>query len=319
MKVQLSKLTGKVPPKKLLNSPSEDFAIPDNRVGIEIEWEGVNRPIELTRSVVETLGRHYWDVKTDGSLRNNGVELYLVEPIFGRDLAKAIESVDVIAQEIKPSISSRCSVHVHVDVRDLDLQELFNFLFLYLVFERTLVKYHGKGREKNIFCLPYYIAPGNLPQLGHIGGVDLEGEGLYIAQDILQRNCYKYSAFNMRALFDFGSIEFRHMGGTTSSKEIREWVNVILSLKREAQLITSHPWRFLDWYKTTNLMEVARRIFRTEQFAEPDSVMMKDFSMGTTLIRQCLIKPKLPARRGRISMDNMSQPAKAFLKAKGVY
>lgn len=44
----------------------------------------------------------------------------------------------------------------------------------------------------------------------------------------------KYAALNINPMRTLGTVEFRHMGGTTHMKEISDWINVILQLKKSS-------------------------------------------------------------------------------------
>lgn len=101
-------------------------------VGIEIEVENI------TQQVIPLA---YWDAKSDGSLRNNGIELVSV-PLQIKQVQLALEHVfDVLNQNNKPDFSNRTSIHIHVNCRDLTQDQLYNFILLYAIFENISTRW----------------------------------------------------------------------------------------------------------------------------------------------------------------------------------
>ena len=199
---------------------SSPLLVSDTKLGVEIELEGF-------RNGAPDVDQNFWEVKSDGSLRDNGLEFIFRQPIMGADVISALKD---FAENIgKPKVSSRCSVHVHVDFRDANFNQILNFLMVYLVFERSLIKYHGDAREDNIFCLPFYraeVALMNVIKAIH------KDEGSIAKSFNGQEE--RYNALNVKSLPRFGSIEARHMPGSYDTKKILEWINILLSMKKFA-------------------------------------------------------------------------------------
>lgn len=114
-----------------------------------------------------------------------------------------------------------------MDVRSLDTMQLFNLLVLVIIFERSLVKYCGGVREENIFCLPFYKSESSIKELSNIvrDGADF--------LTVVERT-FKYNGFNIRPVVTQGSVEFRYHYGTMDKERLKEWINIIYCLKREA-------------------------------------------------------------------------------------
>jgi hypothetical protein len=189
-------------------------------VGIEIELEKVNLGSPI-------LG--VWDEVEDNSLKDNGVE-FVAKPIQFKYLE--VELARLFSGIKSCKASQRCSVHVHINARDFTLEELKTFIALYMIFEQSLYNYSG-GREDNNFCVPLRYYPKLVKEF--VGMLDC---------GIIHPQWYKYYGFNLSPIFGgessmIGTIEFRHMAGTTNIKHMINWINLIVSLKISAKKMSS--------------------------------------------------------------------------------
>jgi len=186
-------------------------------IGIEIEVENITNSLHPLA---------YWDVKADGSLRNNGVELVSV-PLQIKQVQLALEHVyNVLTAHNKPDFSNRTSVHIHVNCRDLTQNQIYNFILLYALFEKHFYAFAGNKRMNSIFCVPLF-------RTNQLNVLDNVVYGL-------SPNWHKYCGINLLPLYQnqvtqgYGTIEFRHLYGTSNQREILEWINDILCLRKYA-------------------------------------------------------------------------------------
>jgi hypothetical protein len=189
-------------------------------VGVEIELEKVKLNTNIPSS---------FEMKHDGSLKLDGKEFVTV-PIRVCYLEQELRRL--FACMPPPLISPRCSIHVHLNARDFTSQELYRFLLLYLIFERSLFHFSG-GRLNNIFCSPLHE---------DIDKVKAEINKLYAHDGVRLMGWSKYFALNLVPLWGshdesarIGTVEFRHMAGTTDVEHIIEWINLIVGLKISAK------------------------------------------------------------------------------------
>lgn len=181
--------------------------------GIEVEVENVNQNIPPL---------NYWQTTTDNSLRNNGYE-FVSLPIRANQVEGAIQELtEALSKEIE--FSERTSCHVHMNVRDLTISEIYNLILIYIVVEEVLFQWVGHDRSKNIFCIPitetrYYKQLGNFET--------------YIADTI--HNWNKYTALNLLPIKEKGTVEFRHMYGTLDPKVLLTWINFLCCMKDAAK------------------------------------------------------------------------------------
>lgn len=187
-------------------------------VGVEIELENVTGYYEIgTRQYTE-----------DHSLKVNGAEFVTI-PIKMKYLEVELRRILGGFVGTAPNASSRCSTHVHVNVRDMTAKEILNMVMLYMIFERSLYRMSG-DRWHNNFCIPLCMATQTV-------------KGLFEAWDKVHLwGWYKYMGLNISPIWGgestmIGTVEFRQLHGTTSTEEIVQWCNMITSLKRAAQTI----------------------------------------------------------------------------------
>lgn len=206
----------------------------DELIGIEVEVEGVRQ------SIPEEL--NFWELKDDGSLRNSGTE-FVTQAIPARCAPYALEQ---LFGGTKFSCTPRTSVHIHLNVQDFTVDQLYNLVIMYSLFEKLLYGYVGRNRAKNIFCVPILET--------------------YLV-DFLMKNGWtfrweKYTGLNLGRLRDLGTVEFRHMHGTSNVKKLVGWINLICSLKKYCLSTTTLKIRKIFVSDTEpNFADLAREVF----------------------------------------------------------
>ncbi len=239
---------------------SDILAYNNSFIGVEIEYEGIS--YYYTKDS-KTLNRELWRVVKEGSLRN-GAELVFKKPLKGANIIKALKNAEDFfnraessGQKFKNSI--RCSVHVHLDVRDLHFYEINKLLLVYMLFEKSFFEVAGAFRSKINYCRPLIGST-----FSDIYEVLSDNSKQYSFIDIIRENCDKYSALNSKPITDFGSVEFRHHEGTTSFPKILEWCNLILCLKK--YIITGHD--VSELLSLEDPVEIVKSVFG-EDYGKP--------------------------------------------------
>lgn len=189
-------------------------------VGIEIEVEGTD---------ILMPDNKYWRGELDGSLRGESLEYVLEKPI-PRDQVKAVLGVlsdEWLKNRTDIRESNRAGVHVHLNMQEESLSTLATFICLYYSFETLLLRFCGKEREGNLFCLRVQDAE----QV-----IDLLLSALRTKRlRSLNTNQLRYSSLNLKALIQYGSLEFRGMRSTKNLYHIELWVRLLLCLKDAAK------------------------------------------------------------------------------------
>lgn len=226
-----------------LNTACKDYFVVrgvQGEYGFEIEVEGENLP---------PANDHNWKRVADNSLRGNSAEYVTFRPVAFDDVQKHLDDLKKMYAEYNTElyISPRTSVHVHRNVQKLKLYEVYNIIATYLLIENLMVRYSGKSRENNLFCLrasdaemfAFDIARG------------LEMQTFFVGFN--ERN--RYSALNLAALAKFGSLEFRSMRGDADFDTIFQWTKQIEHLYNTAGP-AAHPRAILD-----ELLEMGPKLF----------------------------------------------------------
>lgn len=189
-------------------------------VGIEIEVEGENLVI---------VDNEVWSTVDDHSLRGvypeSRAEYVLATPVRSDAILPAL---NMLAEELansKLDFSYRTSVHVHVNVQQLEAEELLSMMYLYYLLEEPLTRYAGMARIGNNFCLRLRDAEGVL-NFTKPWFIDPEKMAGYQAHDRV-----RYAAMNLEALPKYGSVEFRAMEGNLDVERIQDWCKMLLCLR----------------------------------------------------------------------------------------
>lgn len=176
-------------------------------VGIEVEVENVGLLPAMNR---------VWQHHEDASLRNGGAEL-VTQPILATVAPVCLEHLFTQVLSAECCFGPRTSVHVHLNVQDLTRPQTMDLILLYSIYEKLFYKFVGKGREKNIYCVPLYDCD-MLPNLIDLG-------------ETRNNRWSKYTGFNTLPIRTYGTVEFRHMHGTTDVAKLAMWINLICKLK----------------------------------------------------------------------------------------
>jgi hypothetical protein len=251
---------------------SIDFVLPRCIIGVEVELENMNEASGFAHNGVRRginhgyfsvdsenggvlFGTGYWNVKSDGSLRNSGVE-FVTKKLFGKDLSVALdelnEYLNIEKENLSDIPSDRCSVHVHLDVTDLNKNEYARLLLDYAIFENVLFHYCGVSRKENLYCLPFAKSDDFKRTLSDI--LTSVEKDLDFKKHV--SSFPKYSSLNLNATSKYGSLEFRLHGGTYDMMRVKEWINIIMCLKKNCINNNTHNLhREISRYGVTNYLE----------------------------------------------------------------
>lgn len=200
-------------------------------VGVEVELEGCqyNLGLDRTRTVGGVPLEYGIDAHRDGSLRRGGIEL-VTKPIRGRHIKQNVEYICKLAESQGWVTSNRAGIHIHVDVQQLELTKLLNFLKVYTLVEPALFNFASDGRENSIYCKAWH-------------DVDIEGVHLFIDEtgDLDKGNISQWSelgtrylGLNLNSCRRYGTLEFRHLRSTLNSDRILRWIELLLQAREYA-------------------------------------------------------------------------------------
>jgi hypothetical protein len=252
--MKLSKVVGiEEDPREFAGTADAPF---DSFIGVEVELEGAK------------LSNHefkYWEKKEDHSLRGNGaVELASKYPYKFNDLVVSLAELESSVDSTGGcSPSDNCSVHVHVDIRDLEDKQFLNMLVTYSIVEDMLFNYCGVRRRKSKFCVPWADARGQLDDAGKMFRS--------LSNKVTERNIppirkalgsfHKYSGLNLLAAAKYGSLEFRMHPPEYRAEPLFRWINILLKIKKFAMFVGVTPEELLARFSMAQPEQFAREVF----------------------------------------------------------
>lgn len=238
----------------------------DIAVGVELEIENID--YYSNNSALPNIFV-LWNAVPDGSLRE-GTEFIFDGPKKGMNITDALDTMqsflDVYKRNSKPPlITDRCSVHVHLDVTDLDKDQLNNLIQVYYLVERVLFQHINPLRIKNNYCRALTDSSFKYT-LKHL----LKNESPYDLIHIIKSECDKYSALNVLPVSNFGSVEFRHHHGTLDMAKVLEWINIIMAIKVAA--ITYPIQDLIALYKEEGSIKIMQLIFKGSLLSDDETL-----------------------------------------------
>lgn len=242
----------------ITKSGLKNFKKYDGEIGLEVETETKSQGSypegflvahpnpDGRRNVWSAPSLKYWDIHTDGSLRDFGIEFVLKQPLkFKKEIPDALEEFrekTAKVKFIKDSITT--SVHVHLNVLNESFKTLGNFFTLYTLFENLLIRYSGPDRLSNLFCLPICDAEDTYKNI--ISMMQSAQNKNYKAMMYSEQNV-KYAALNLGSFNSYGSVEIRSFRGETDSKTILNWTGILYSLMEYARRDINPKDIMLSW------------------------------------------------------------------------
>jgi len=172
--------------------------------------------------------RPYWKMVTDGSLEDYEHGLELVSPILmGDDGLKQLAEVCKVLKFIGCKIDKKCGVHVHIGVRDENLDFFKNLFSLYSGYEPLIDTIMPESRRKqnatycksNVVSLESIANATTLEELGNVIGNQYDISG-----------GYRYMKLNIQSYWRHGTVEFRQHAGSLDYKKIMNWIKLCMSM-----------------------------------------------------------------------------------------
>lgn len=224
------------PAPGIIKKGDDSLVLPETYLGLEFEVENFTRAEGLPDRLI-----NYWAMKEDHSLRNRGMEFVFNQPLFGKDITAAIDAFYGWQVRTRLQTSVRTGLHVHLDMREVSVDALVSFMMLYTAMEPLLYRWVGDSREESNFCVPLYYSDAALGAARDVVSALIsdesevtKGKPTPLTSRINADRFERYSGLNLQALSRFGSVEFRQLLMTFDKQRLLTWINIILSLKKEA-------------------------------------------------------------------------------------
>lgn len=237
-----------------------------------------------------------WKVVTDGSLGYDRGAEFVSPPIRGEAGFRQLKVVCDTLTHIGAKITSRCGLHVHVGVEpvSMDLTQFFkNLVTLYSSAERAIDTFMPQSRRgsNNVYCQP--LRPNHL--MASAGTVAQVVQA--VGQSTSARTGSRYCKLNLQSYFAYGTVEFRHHGGTVDGVKATNWVRLCMRMvlaARAGERVVSTVDDLLD---AVGADEVERQYFRSRvAYFNRDTVADRFSSYGAAT----------QARRGHVEHQPVS-------------
>lgn len=177
-------------------------------VGLECEIESVLSHGE---------GHHCFNVVSDHSLRNNGLEFVSKPTPVDSIIPQFTELHQKVAfRNLEQKFSERTSIHVHVNCCNIEETVVRNIILMYALYEEYFFMMASPSRRHNIHCVA--LTETYLPSIYKQKLVTLVSKW------------HKYTALNIKPLAQYGTIEFRHMQGHDDPVLLEAWLGTINNL-----------------------------------------------------------------------------------------
>jgi hypothetical protein len=194
-------------------------------LGIEIEHypAGNNRALSAVSS--DRTGRSLTDCVSDGSLRAGGLELRRLTWAGANGRLNGILSLAPILAG--GTVDTRCGLHVHVDVRHLDMPGM----------GRPDSAACDAGETYDRLCKLYPILKRLVPPSRHRSTYCRWRNNRHESPDFDRgRDGNRYAALNFDSYAEHGTIEWRMQGGSTNPIKIESWALLCQFLTRWASI-----------------------------------------------------------------------------------
>jgi hypothetical protein len=226
-------------------------------IGVEIEVENMSGS-----------SRGAWDIVREDSI-DNGIEFVLTRPLGGEALSDALFEAESLITAAGGTFSECTSTHIHINILDLTLVELTNFLTLLVMLEKVLYKYVDPNRTANHFCWAFGDCEDLVKKVADMYRLASRGRDVvqnHIRSSFSASSC-KYAGINLSAIPNYGSLELRMHHGTGSAIDLIRWINIIQSIKQYARQEGRTPSNILDTKISNGIPSIFQEIMG-EQFAQ---------------------------------------------------
>lgn len=207
-----------------------------------------------------------WTTHQDGSLVN-GMEFVLSAPMRGDMLYRALD--EFYDGNLRASNGLRTSTHVHIEGRDLTVDQLRSMIVLMYTLEDDLFRYVGENRKWAGYSMG--LAEMNTQRLSSI--LSDNNRSKLRSSINSNRGAERYYGFNVASLLRHGSLEFRYFPGLPTRPEVEGYLDLIQAVKNAA--------RETPVEELVNSMETAGQLQRLFMDKLPGTIRDRLLSMGT--------------------------------------
>lgn len=242
-------------------------------IGIELELEGNCRWPEVQG----------WRRESDGSLRN-GIEYIFDGPQMGQEAEDSIHNMGITLSDLNGLAPSfRCSTHIHMDVKDLEVDQVEKLVLAYMMLEPVMFDHCSMERRFSNFCTPMFINTEMTSMFSRL--FRNAGEERFKVHNMA--HWPKYSALNLKPMTEYGSVEFRGSHALITSNELLDLACRMLSLKQLAlrSETSQSAAAFIQSVRSMTLQDIFSRGLR-EGYVPEEQQMDKCFASALAVVHR---------------------------------
>lgn len=164
--------------------------------------------------------RNHWKVVTDGSLGDYYRGAEVVSPVLqGQEGFEATRKVCQTLTRLGCKVNRKCGLHVHVGVRNEQIDFFKRLARLYQVAETAIDQVLAPSRRgySNVYCQPVRVNSA----LDHATTVS------QVASTV---SSSRYCKLNLHSFARHGTVEFRQHQGTVEGDKVIHWVQFCLRM-----------------------------------------------------------------------------------------
>jgi len=194
----------------------------DDSFGVELELEYNNNPTASAE----------WKMEHDGSLRMQGIEYVMREPMGLERCKVALQNLSnkFKAQGNHPKATNLASSHIHINVSHMTMPEFIQFVSLILLFEPHIGKHGGQDRWMNYFAVSSQESGILIRELLQ---VRTEEQLFRFIRRVQQRD-WRYNGINFASVAKYGSLEIRYLGAMPEPLDVIPWLEFYDTLRDAA-------------------------------------------------------------------------------------
>lgn len=200
----------------------------DNYIGVEIEIASITTQEVIADKLLEAGVGKYVCIKTDGSIQAEGNYVHKIEIaicVRQNEYKEVIRKImDVLNRQCKVKVNKSCGLHVHVDMRNRNVEKAFSNLVSMQHYLYGMVPVARKGSQ--------YSIPVN-------------GKKWRVTES-------RYHGINSQAYQKYRTLENRIHSGTTDANKILGWIDLNLAIV-DAPEIKRSPSTIKGLQKATNM------------------------------------------------------------------
>jgi hypothetical protein len=214
---------------------------PGRFVSAEIEISNVSGDSDVNWSRIAAVCSN---IKTDGSVSDEGLEVCTM-PAKGLAFVKIMRVLEKSMKKAGCRADSSCGLHVHVDARDLESDDIFKLATLWAKISEDLRTLVPNRRANSTYSTWANFAP-------ILSKRHLKNKTAYETINRVKRLlgiCGRYYALNFDSFYNHKTIEFRVHEGTTDTYLIKNWailMSAIVEYAKNNKLSTVRNSTFAD-------------------------------------------------------------------------